>query len=36
MAKFITSKSFKEPYFDAYKEDYDIIWDEIKEENQIN
>lgn len=36
MAKFITSKSFKEPYFDAYKEDYDIVWNEIKEENQIN
>lgn len=34
MAKFITSKSFKEPYFDAYKEDYDITWNDIKEENQ--
>jgi len=39
--KFITTKSFKEPYFDAYTEYSDIDWNELqitseKEENNLN
>jgi len=28
--KFITTKSFKEPYFDAYAEDSDLNWEEMQ------
>jgi len=28
--KFITTKSFKEPYFDAYAEDSDLNWEELQ------
>jgi len=28
--KFINTKSFKEPYFDAYDEDYDIDWSSLQ------
>ena len=27
--KFITTRSFKEPYFDAYDEDSETEWDEL-------